>query len=90
MAFGKRNEVGFWLVSVTQMVAAAMHPKLKPRLRSRNTILGGSWVVISEVTSPLIWVISIVTLLITTFDPPSRPGWEEASHMGGPEGQDGS
>ena len=88
MAFGKRNLVGSWLVSVTQMVSAAMHPKLKPRLRSRNTILGGSWVVISEVISPLIWVIGIVTLLITllttTFDPPSRPGWEEASHIGGP------
>ena len=38
-------------------------------------ILGGSWVVISGVTSPLIWVISIVTLLITplitTHEPPS-------------------
>ena len=28
-------------------------------------LLGGSWVVISRVLSPLIWVISIVTLLIT-------------------------
>ena len=28
-------------------------------------LLGGSWVVISGVTSPLMWVISIVTLLIT-------------------------
>ena len=37
---------------------------------------GGSWVVISGVISPLIWVISIVTLLITlvitTHEPPSR------------------
>ena len=36
---------------------------------------GGSWVVISRVFSPLIWVISIVilllTLLITTHEPPS-------------------
>ena len=36
-------------------------------------VLGGSWVVINGRTSPLIWVISIVTLLktllITTHDP---------------------
>ena len=30
-----------------------------------NLILGGSWVVISGVISSLIWVVSIVTLLIT-------------------------
>ena len=39
-------------------------------------LLGGSWVVISGVISPLIWVTSIVTLLITplipTHEPPSR------------------
>ena len=39
-------------------------------------LLGGSWVVISGVISPLIWVITIVTLLIgpliTTHEPPSR------------------
>ena len=29
------------------------------------TMLGGSWVVISGVISPLIWVITIVTLLLT-------------------------
>ena len=38
-------------------------------------LLGGSWVVISGVISPLIWVITIVTLLITplitTHEPPS-------------------
>ena len=38
-------------------------------------ILGGSWVVINGVISPLIWVITIVTLLIaplvTTHEPPS-------------------
>ena len=38
-------------------------------------LLGGSWVLISGVVSPLIWVISIVTLLITliitTHEPPS-------------------
>ena len=39
-------------------------------------ILGGSWVVISRVISPLIGLITIVTLLITslitTHEPPSR------------------
>ena len=39
-------------------------------------ILGGSWVVISRVISPLIGVITIVILLITslitTHEPPSR------------------
>ena len=38
-------------------------------------LLGGSWVVISGAVSPLIWVISIValliTLLVTTHEPPS-------------------
>ena len=38
-------------------------------------ILGGSWVVISRVLSPLIWVITTVTLLITplitTHEPPT-------------------
>ena len=40
-----------------------------------DPLLGGSWVVISGVMSPPIWVISIVTLLIalliTTHDPQS-------------------
>ena len=39
-------------------------------------VLGGAWVVISGVISRLIWVLSIVTLLvsplITTQEPPSR------------------
>ena len=38
------------------------------------TVLGGSWVVTSGVMSPLIWVISVVTRLITplltTHEPP--------------------
>ena len=42
-----------------------------------EAVLGGSWVVISGVISPLIWVISIVTLLIppliTTHESPSSP-----------------
>ena len=43
-----------------------------------ETLLGGSWVVISGVMSPLIWVITIVTRLITplipTHEPPSSRG----------------
>ena len=39
-------------------------------------ILGGSWVVISMVICPLIWVLAIVTLYIaphrTTHEPPSK------------------
>ena len=39
-------------------------------------LLGGSWVVISRVRSPLIWIMIIVTLLITplipTHENPSR------------------
>ena len=39
------------------------------------SLLGGSWVVITGVMSPLIWVITIVSLiitpLITTHEPPS-------------------
>ena len=42
----------------------------------RTKVLGGSSVVISGVISPLTWVISIVTLLMTllmtTYEPPSR------------------
>ena len=41
-----------------------------------KTLLGGSWVVISGAISPVIWVISKVTLLITplttTHEPPSK------------------
>ena len=45
---------------------------LKPKL----SLLGGSWVVLSGVIGPRIWVITIVTLLITTLiathEPPSN------------------
>ena len=48
------------------------------------SLLGGSGVVIRGVTSPLIWVISIVTLsitllalLITTHEPPSKGPWAQ-------------
>ena len=47
-------------------------------IQSLGVLLGGSWVVVSGVISPLVWFISIVTLLITPFitthEPPSR-GW---------------
>ena len=50
-----------------------VHPE--PGLNPQ-TLLGSSGVVLSGAISPLIWVISIVTLLITllrtTHEPPSR------------------
>ena len=50
--------------------------QLRPLRMGCQALLGGSWVVISRVISPRIWVISIVTplitLLITTHEPPSR------------------
>ena len=36
-----------------------------------KALLGGSWVVISGVISPLIWVLIMVTPLVTTHEPPS-------------------
>ena len=57
----------------------AKEPEALPGSRVRrklSTLLGGSGVVISGVKSPRIWVKSIVTLiitlLITTHEPPSR------------------
>ena len=45
-------------------------------------VLGGSWVVITGIISPLIWVISVVTLLITllvaSLEPPSQVSSREA------------
>ena len=62
------------------MIAAAFHRGLGACNgawgTNHNHVLGGSWVVISGVISPLRWVISIVTLLITvlitTHEPPCR------------------
>ena len=49
-----------------------------------HPLLGGSWVVISRVTSPLIGHITIVTLLIspliTTHEPPSNDPTEPYEH----------
>ena len=49
---------------------------LKTLIKDLVALLGGSGVVISGVRSPLIWVITMVTLLITllitTPEPPSR------------------
>ena len=46
------------------------------RNKHHHCLLGGSWLVISGVISPLTWVISLVTLLITpritTHELPSR------------------
>ena len=38
------------------------------------SLLGGSWACISGFISPLIWVISTATLLVTTHEPPIVPG----------------
>ena len=47
------------------------------RVLNKGPLLEGSWVVISRVISPRIWVILMVTLLITplitTHEPLSRP-----------------
>ena len=46
-----------------------------PKSHYHREVLGGSWVVTNGLISPLIWVISIltllITLLITTHEPPS-------------------
>ena len=60
-----------------------------------SVLLGGSWVVINRVISPLIWVISIVillrtllALLTTTHKPPSRGrGFRVFSFVFGGEGR---
>ena len=63
----RERRSGYACESVSQMVSLSV---------LWGTLLGGSWIVISRVISPLIWVISIVTLLITllitTHEPPSR------------------
>ena len=55
-------------------------------LHCEEVLLGGSGVVISRVITPVIWVISIVnlliTLLITTHEPPSRSGPGRGSYTG--------
>ena len=49
-------------------------------------LLGGSWVVISGVISPLVWVVNTVTLLITplitTHEPPSSRKHSVESEVG--------
>ena len=64
---------------VAQRACQELEEAAKKTLEVRETLrllLGGSWVGISGLISPLIWVISIVTLLIilliTTHEPPSR------------------
>ena len=51
----------------------------------KERLLGGSWVVISRVTSPLIWIVTTVTLLvtplITTHEPPSTPLSPTGAHQ---------
>ena len=45
------------------------------------SLLGGSWVVISRVISHLIWVISIVTLLITLLITTPEPPRKSKKHI---------
>ena len=50
------------------------HMNLKPGTSNPKPLLGGSWAVISGVLSPLIWVITAVTLLSTLLiTTPSKP-----------------
>ena len=61
------------------MIGGSTQPKLLGPFKGTLILplLGGSWVVIFGGISPLIWVISMVilliTLYITTHEPPSRP-----------------
>ena len=63
---------------------------LESPLECPEILLGGSWAVISMVISLLIWVITIVTLLITplitTHDPPSTGSPLEALETHEPPG----
>ena len=52
--------------------------------KSKGTLLGGSWVVICRVISPLIWIVTLLmTPLITTHEPPSKllPRFCRTSHL---------
>ena len=67
------SDFGFRGLSVEGLgLAQTLHSCMQPCTLG---LLGGSWVLISGVISPLIWNISIVTLLIavpiTTHGPPS-------------------
>ena len=72
-------------MSVERSVCRDANPKLPDLVaRSSHPPLGGSWVVLSGVISPLIWVIRTVTLLITPFitthEPPGlQPRWSSPS-----------
>ena len=62
------------------MIGGSTQPKLLGPFKGTLILplLGGSWVVIFGGISPLIWVvismvILLITLYITTHEPPSRP-----------------
>ena len=61
-----------FLTPISYLFRVPYNDFLRSALRK---VLGGSWVVISGVISPVIWVITIVilliTLLITNHEPPS-------------------
>ena len=60
----------------TVLRCGVAHANRERDTETARRLLGGSWVVISGAISPLIWVITIVTLLIipliTTHEPPSK------------------
>ena len=64
------------IVEVRNRDFKGLYQTMHARLKSQDGLLGGSGVVMRRVISPLIWVISLVTLLIilliTTHDPPSK------------------
>ena len=71
-----RPHYGKWGIRVVERVFAGLQRDLQCFYKGlHRAVLGGSWVVISGVISPGIWVVSIVTLLlpphITTHEPPS-------------------
>ena len=64
-AIGTDAEAQSHLKSETQDYYIALSPDATESRNANSSQLGGSWVVISGVISPLVWVIIMVTLLIT-------------------------
>ena len=62
LAFGWRSDAAYWVSGVLLFLKPAASACL------RGLILGGSWVVIQGAISPLVGLITIVALLITTHE----------------------
>ena len=58
-----KPRIGF--IMCTEDAGLGVPPWCVQKFVSARSLLGGSWVVIRRVISPLIWVIRTVTLLIT-------------------------